>query len=717
MTQTRKLRAVAYLRRSTTDQDTSLDMQFSWALRRSAQVDCPLEATAADFTKMQAQFAHEFGPIYLDDGISGSDESRPGLAALKERLERDRSITHILIHKRDRLARPDEPTEYVLLEKHWRRRGLTVVFDTTSVGPLGDDGDGELATDVTALVEYHSGRKMLVDLSERVLLSKRELANGGFRVGGNAPYGFVRVLVSVDGTVRQELDPGMRVRQAGCHVTIRPKDPEKLAIWNECLDRVLNGWSAGRIAKDLNARGIASPDKGRSRKDQGIAHKNSGKWCTRSVLEILRNPAIIGQQRIGQRSEGKHRRLGSTDSRGYRTLTDEDKNEHGKPRIVRNSHELQIAHQLDFEPEYPPDRWQLVQEELDRRGQSQRGIPRVKDIEKYPLSCRIVDLSCGCHFFMYGRTSGKRALYTCGLYMKWKSCACNQVDADAILQVALLAISQNLSGSENDEKLMSELRKLALEEQQRQETVTPRDPTIEVRRQQESLETRISLIRDRMTDETDHDVYAELRSALQALLAERAKLAKQLETLTAVTSVQKKFCAEAEINAALRILERIETITADSNARQEMATLFCQLGLWIGLRFKPGIRGKKQKVQKLAGGVIVFGSTRPPFLMHGEVESAAADAPEQGRSFQPRVAMPPVPTAAELDDHYRQAMASTTKTAPHSPVAPRDLAASSLGPTDGHADQRSHPIRSKSSVSVLQPDGVSFTNVSRGDRI
>ena len=46
------------------------------------------------------------------------------------------------------------------------------------------------------------------------------------------------------------------------------------------------GWGIKRIARHLNARGIPSPDAGRTRTDHGVKHRVSGKWCPGTVGEL-----------------------------------------------------------------------------------------------------------------------------------------------------------------------------------------------------------------------------------------------------------------------------------------------------------------------------------------------------------------------------------------------------------------------------------------------
>jgi hypothetical protein len=172
-----------------------------------------------------------------------------------------------------------------------------------------------------------------------VLEKQRLLASEGFRTGGNAPYGFVRVLVDAQGRVLEELPAGRRVRQAGCHIRLRPNDCSQLKTRLDILDLKHNGWGLERIAVHLNKLGIPSPDAGKVRTDHGVAHIVSGKWSHGTVREICLDPVNIGLQEYGRRSEGAHRRLGGN---GPRLLEEADRNTQDQPRLVINDHTIMI---------------------------------------------------------------------------------------------------------------------------------------------------------------------------------------------------------------------------------------------------------------------------------------------------------------------------------------------------------------------------------------
>lgn len=76
--------ARVYLRRSTSNQESSLEMQLNWAIDAAKRVGIPLRASMDDVTHMQSQRLNHYKDIYLDDAISGSRMKRP--AARRDEL-------------------------------------------------------------------------------------------------------------------------------------------------------------------------------------------------------------------------------------------------------------------------------------------------------------------------------------------------------------------------------------------------------------------------------------------------------------------------------------------------------------------------------------------------------------------------------------------------------------------------------------------------------
>jgi hypothetical protein len=69
---------------------------------------------------------------------------------------------------------------------------------------------------------------------------------------------------------------------------------------------------------------------------------------------------------------------------------------------------------------------------------------------------------------------------------------------------------------------------------------------------------------------------------------------------------------EEEVEAALALLDDIQRTAADPTARTRVLPMIQRLGLRIGLQFVDGIKGKKRRVRRLAGGMMAFGDASLP---------------------------------------------------------------------------------------------------------
>ena len=124
---------LVYCRRSTDKQEISLPSQVEWAIQAAGRQGVTLDATIADLEHMQALRLHRYKAIYLDDGITGSDLTRPGFVGINRDALADRRFSHIFIYKRDRFARPTDALQAVQIEKKLLQAGITLVFSDARV--------------------------------------------------------------------------------------------------------------------------------------------------------------------------------------------------------------------------------------------------------------------------------------------------------------------------------------------------------------------------------------------------------------------------------------------------------------------------------------------------------------------------------------------------------------------------------------------------------
>ena len=620
MTGRSKGRALAYLRRSTDRQEISLSAQLDWARGQAAVHGVELDASPADLAHLRDKGFSSYKGLRVDDGISGADMNRPGFLALIGDAQRDPTISHVLSYRRDRFARPEDAIPMVAIEKRLRLAGVTIVFAEGVAGPL-IRGQDDIAADIAMLFGYSESGEFLRKHAERVLQAQCQLASGGYRTGGNAPYGFGRALVDAAGQVVQELSPGTTARRPGCHVRLIAKDRDKIGVWLLILELRERGWGYKRIAQHLNALGIPSPGAGSTRTDQGIKHVVSGRWNVNTLKELCNNRAILGIQDYGRRSEGAHRRLGIA---GPRLLGGEDRDAADRPKVVMNDPSVRIAAPLGIEPLYESDRWERLQEMSARRGSSQRGVPRAKDPSRYPLSTRLVDMTGGCGSILYGLTNGGRPLYKCGLYMRTAGAECesNAVDGEAMLRFTLKTLAELVDRQGHRDRL----RELVAERARRDRVEPDKGPGPE----ESTAVARLAALRGdlertrrRLASETDDVLYKALRIEYKRLDAEIDEAEKAVQSARRTRPAAPAKPIEEEVDAAMGLMDDIGRVASDESARAEVRGLLAVLGLRIGLTFGDAVKGRKRKVRRLLGGVMVFGDTALPVPIHGAANRAA----------------------------------------------------------------------------------------------
>jgi len=327
-------RALTYLRRSKSRQELGIRNQLEWAIAEAARLTVRLNANVDDVDHLEATGLKCFKDVFLDDGVSGADLDREAFTLFRKAALQDASVSHALIYKADRFARPELAAQAMQMETELLLAGITVIFHNRVSEPR-ERGLHYFAQDVQLLYEYSLSGQFLEDLAERVLRAQANLASNGFWTGGIAPYGFGRVLVDTSGNVVEELPDGTYVRRAGCHVRIRPKDPEKIRIWLQILEWSSKyAWGFKKIARHLNDLHVPSPGAGKEIVVRGRRRIASGKWNHRQVARLIENRAIIGELEFGKEALGAHRRYSPE---GPRLLTDADRGADGKPKQITNT--------------------------------------------------------------------------------------------------------------------------------------------------------------------------------------------------------------------------------------------------------------------------------------------------------------------------------------------------------------------------------------------
>src|SRR5580658_4005150 len=131
----RTSRALTYLRRSSSRQELGIRNQLEWAIAEAAKLGVSLDADLCDVDQMEREGLKQFKSIFLDDGVTGANLQREAFTLFRNTALRDRSVSHLFIHKSDRFARPEQATEACTMEIELLLAGITVVFHNRIANP------------------------------------------------------------------------------------------------------------------------------------------------------------------------------------------------------------------------------------------------------------------------------------------------------------------------------------------------------------------------------------------------------------------------------------------------------------------------------------------------------------------------------------------------------------------------------------------------------
>jgi DNA invertase Pin-like site-specific DNA recombinase len=282
-------RAIGYIRRSTERQDESLEQQRT------------------QLTAFAAARGWELAAIFEDDAISGSEMSRPGLDRLRH-AAKDPAVQIVLAWDRNRLSRPKDPIDGVLLEREFQNAGKRVVYAAT-----GQEADRSFASNLISFVEHYQNGDYLRKLSRDTMRGTVDRARRGLWAGGPTPFGFDRLILSEGEPkriVRDREDGGQTVLDASTGNVLdelplgkphKKQEHEVSTLIPSVEARVravrglFGGYASGiptrRLRDQLNAAGF--------RTSRGSA------FTIPTLLPILENPAYIGRCVYNRRTLSK----------------------------------------------------------------------------------------------------------------------------------------------------------------------------------------------------------------------------------------------------------------------------------------------------------------------------------------------------------------------------------------------------------------------------
>ena len=599
-------RALFYTRDSGGRHETTPSEYVLWAQRTATQYSLRFDGTAARIDAMIRHGQSHNGDLFLDYGVTGNKLKRVGLDALNGEAMRDKDVSHVLIPHRNRLARPDNPIDGILLEQALREDGVTLVFMDRVALPTKKGQRVDLGDIIGSFIDYDTAGAFRRDLAQKMIYAQIGLAKAGFSTGGRPPYGFRRCLVSLDGTQVRQLAEGEHVRMAGHHVAWLPGPEDELCVIRRILG-MLETLPASRVASTLTAEGVPTPDAGRSRTDSGVRHVTSGVWHQPTIINIARNPLLRAVVSYGRRSMGDQLRF---TPEGPRPLEEEDRRPDGMPKVIANPEETRIQADSKFESLVDLNRQSRLLETLDERAGTQRGKPRSSNPGANPLGARVFDMACG--WPLYRQPSGGSFRYLCGFYQQSHGASCrhNHVDGPTMTRFVLNCIRQRVLSSSELGQLEEKLRVIA----QRELGDSKLDPRLEsLRSQLAAVRRKRDTVATNMAMADNPDQYKAIAAVFDTLSKEEFRRDAELKAIEA--TVKRPVEIQAEVDAALKTIERLAVSEPDADDLSAAGDLFRALNVRVFLDFRE-TKPKNRIVNVLSKGVVTFGMAPAPVTLY-----------------------------------------------------------------------------------------------------
>jgi hypothetical protein len=443
-------------------------------------------------------------------------------------------------------------------------------------------------------------------VAEKLIHAKIRLAQGGFSIGGEPPYGFRRWLCAEDGTRVRQLDDREIVKRPGHHVVWLPTATEELNVVRRILDQIV-ATPATKIARMLNDEGVPSPNAGRLRTRDGTKFETSGLWTQNTIKNIATHPLLVAVCEYGKRSEGDQLRMTGT---GPRPLGEGDYHTDGelkgKLKTVANPADQIIRTPARSAAVTTPEKMEAVRAVLEYRGRHLKGKPRTRGTAPNPLGARIYDLNCGWPMYRYAKRGGWR--YCCGLYQnsEAKCCSHNMVSGETASRFVLACLRQRLLNPSTLAKLRARLTELANAEQ-------GEDPA---QRQLEADRAELMALQRKVQKAGENMALSETkeeRAAVTRVFGElKAQEARLEQRIAAHRPAPLQVEPQKQVEAALGALDRLaESVAAGAADWSTVGVAFDRTNAKLYLRFAAVEKGRKT-FSVPAGGAVTFGSAPPP---------------------------------------------------------------------------------------------------------
>ncbi len=253
------IQAAQYLRASTEHQ------QYSTANQRAAIAEYALR------NKLMVV------KTYSDDGKSGVVlKRRSGLSQLlRDVIAGQPGFPVILVYDVSRWGRFQDDDEAACYEFLCRRSGVQVRYCEEAFS-----NDGSVTSTILKNLRRATAAEFSRELGRAVFTKKAAVVKRGFWVGGPAPYGMQRMLVSKDSSRNRLLRPGQYKGVMGDRVVLVPGPADEV----RCIQRMFALATKGQMGPTAISREL---DK--------LGLNNRGQpWIPKTISRMLESPVYAG---------------------------------------------------------------------------------------------------------------------------------------------------------------------------------------------------------------------------------------------------------------------------------------------------------------------------------------------------------------------------------------------------------------------------------------
>lgn len=365
--------------------------------------------------------------VFKDEGVSGLELSRPGLNACLDFLKKSSVKGSVVLWSRDRLVRPDDPIDGLVIERQVRHAGWELRYLT------GSNATGHPLVDaILGLVEHHASAEYLRKLARDSLRNVLGRLKAGDVPGGKIPFGYAKAILDGENRVVRVVQRSKKHRKAPAEVTrLVLGDEREVSTVRLIFSTFLTGEASPRdIADDL--------------KRQNAPRPTALPWSKATVREILLNPVYVGDIVWNRETSARCVRLldGTLSNKLALHASRRDgrriawaRND-PKDHIVLRDHHAPIISRQDFA---------RAQDVMAKRAQSKPDGTVMANCRSFPLTGTI---SCGsCGTGMSSRTTQVRSRVYRYYVCTSSSSHSAYVRADEADRAILDALRRAVSGS------------------------------------------------------------------------------------------------------------------------------------------------------------------------------------------------------------------------------------------------------------------------------